>query len=54
MAKRVPDSRTPRRLTNASTTTTTMLTSTECRATSGKADAMLDTPDVTDTATVMT
>src|SRR4029079_4240088 len=54
IAKKAPDSRTPRRFIAASTTTSVTATTTSWPATHGIADPAFWTPDETDTATVST
>src|SRR5438132_14370636 len=52
MAKRIPDSRTPRRLTSVRITTNTSESCTLCESREGAADTSATTPAVTETATV--
>ena len=54
MAKNVPDSRTPRRLRAASTSTRMLAHSASCPETNDSAEPAFCTPDETDTATVIT
>ncbi len=54
MAKNVPDSRTPRRFSAASTSTSTLAQKASWPETKSRADPAFCTPDEIDTATVIT
>jgi hypothetical protein len=54
IANTVPDSRTPRRFTSASSAVSPIEMPTACGVSTGNADTMFATPATTDTATVST